>query len=182
MQLLQGDDFDQLFQIFKRRAFHLETQDSYALEEETESLRKFVAGEPEEDDPAWYERWNNLMCEATGSGKLVQRVRVVTEPHTDYTRWIFSTTDSNIAVGEDIRWLPRHLIDPNKLTTDDWWLFDDDLVAFTVFTPSGNLGGAAVTADPVIVEHCRSVRDRAWQLAIPHANYAISQPGSGIRQ
>ncbi|GAA3749126.1 hypothetical protein GCM10022225_36770 [Plantactinospora mayteni] len=78
----------------------------------------------------------------------------------------------NIAAGEDIRWLPRHLIDGISLPLDDFWLFDDNRVVFTVFEPSGQFVGGAETTDPYIVERCRSVRQQVWQRAIPHLAYA----------
>nr|WP_218022470.1 DUF6879 family protein [Nocardia amamiensis] len=61
--------------------------------------------------------------------------------HTDYTRWSLVVAHQNIAAGEEIRYLARRLIDPAELTTDDFWLFDDKLVAFTVFEPSGQFVG-----------------------------------------
>ena len=82
--------------------------------------------------------------------------------------------EHNIAAGEDIRWLPRHLIDTAELATDDYWLFDDNHVVFTVFTPNGAFMGGGATRDPVIVQHCRMVRDRVWEAAIPHAQYRVS--------
>jgi hypothetical protein len=96
----------------------------------------------------------------------------VTVPHVDYTRWGLAVAPHNIEAGEDIRWLPRHLIERAELTTDDYWLFDDDYVAFTIFTLDGAGAGAATTTDPVIVDHCRTVRDRVWDRAIPHSEYA----------
>ncbi|MFI1917662.1 DUF6879 family protein [Nocardia sp. NPDC020380] len=174
MRLLTSEEQEQLFRNCRRRAFHLEVQDSYAVEDEAEALAKFLETGEFEYDPEW-QHWDDLMREVTESGRLVQRVRVVTEPHTDYTRFLYATTGSNIDSGEDIRWLPRHAIAPAELTTDDWWLFDDDAVAFTTFRPDETLGGFAVTRDPKIVEYCRTVRDRVWPLAIPHAEYRITQ-------
>ncbi|MET8422407.1 DUF6879 family protein [Nocardia sp. NPDC004860] len=62
-----------------------------------------------------------------------------------------------VQAGEDVRYLPRHLIDSDELTTDDWWIFDDSVVAFTVFEPgdNGRWIGGAVTTDPRIVEYIR---------------------------
>ena len=71
----------------------------------------------------------------------------------------------------DIRYLPRHRIAPAELSTDDFWLFDDEFVAFTVFEPSGQFVGGALTHDPVIVNHCRAVWNRVWDRAVPHAEY-----------
>ncbi|WP_067532254.1 DUF6879 family protein [Nocardia crassostreae] len=172
MQLLSADEHEQLFRDCRHRAFHLEVQDSYAVEDEAEALAKFLETGEFEYDPEW-RHWDDLMLEVTESGRAVQRVRVVTEPHTDYTRFLYATTGSNIDSGEDIRWLPRHAIDPAELTADDWWLFDDDTVAFTAFRPDETLGGFAVTHDQGIVAYCGSVRDRVWGLATPHAEYRI---------
>ncbi|MBH0779398.1 DUF6879 family protein [Nocardia bovistercoris] len=169
MYLLAGDQLDELFRSSWQRAFHLELQDAYAVSSEFEPLRQFLAGEPE--DTTWQQGWLDLIHEITDTGKKVQRVRVVTEPHTDYTRWALSVSPRNIAAGEDIRWLPRHQIAPSDLTGDDYWLFDDHLAAFSVFTPSGEGTGFAVTTDPVIAEHFRTVRDRVWQAAVPHDEY-----------
>ncbi|MFJ1456283.1 DUF6879 family protein [Nocardia sp. N2S4-5] len=167
-----GPEFDQLFHDAKARAFHLETQDSYGqVAEEIEMMGKFLRGEPYEYPPNW-DHWFQLMKTTTSAGRSVQRVRVVTEPHGDYTRFALDyTTRFNQPSGEDIRWLPRHSIDPAELTPDDWWLFDDDTVLFTIFTSAGDFAGGALTRDPVIAQRCVTVRDRAWQLATPHDRY-----------
>ncbi|WP_227996098.1 DUF6879 family protein [Nocardia australiensis] len=94
---------------------------------------------------------------------------VVTVPHSDYQRWLLSTTGSNVEAGEDIRYLPRHLAD--DVPVDDWWLYDDDRVAFNLVDPDGKLDGMAVTSDSGIVAYCRSVRNCLWQKVIPFANY-----------
>ncbi|WP_416567102.1 DUF6879 family protein [Nocardia testacea] len=35
----------------------------------------------------------------------------------------------------------------------------------------GRPAGAAVTKDPGIAAHCRSIRDRLWEMATPYAEY-----------
>ncbi len=59
-----------------------------------------------------------------------------------------------------------------SLATDDFWLFDDRRVVYTVFEPGGRWAGGAHTADPVVVEHCRRTRDQVWARAVPHRRYA----------
>jgi hypothetical protein len=169
MQHLQNEAFIDLFRTFERTAYHLELQDSYSTPEEDGPFRLFLDGEP--DDYAWFREWEELVREVTASGRQMKRARVVTEPHTDYVRWCMVVAHRNIEAGEDIRYLPRHLIDPSELTTDDWWLFDDNLIAFTLFTPDGAASGVAITTDPVIVEHCRAVWNRVWDKGVPHAEY-----------
>jgi hypothetical protein len=80
----------------------------------------------------------------------------------------------NIAAGEDIRWLPRHQAEGIELPLDDFWLFDDERVVFTIFEPSGQFAGGAEITDPYIVERCRSVHQQVWQRAIPHAAYVTT--------
>ena len=169
MRLLQGPAFDGVFRTFKRSAFHLEVEDSYRTPDESEPFRKFLSGEP--DDYVWHQPWLDLIREATAAGRSVQRVRVVSVPHVDYTRWGLTVASLNIAAGEDIRWLPRNLVDPAELSADDFWLIDGQRVVFTIFTPDGAFSGGAETVDRVIVERCIDVRNRAWAAGIPHAQY-----------
>ena len=173
MQLLQGEAFDNLFREFRETAFHLEVQDSYQTPDETGPFELFLRGES--DDFAWHQPWLNLVRSASRAGKQITRARVVSVPHGDYTRWGLAVARHNIEAGEAIRYLPRHLIDPTELTTDDWWLFDDDHVVFTVFQPGGQFAGGASTTDPAIVRRCRSVRDTVWEAAIEHADYLKSE-------
>ncbi|MFC7528267.1 DUF6879 family protein [Actinoplanes sp. GCM10030250] len=169
MRLLLRDDFDDLFRTFERSAFHLEVADVYHTDEESEPIRRFLSGEP--DDFAWQRPWLDLIRNATAAGRSVRRLRVVTVPHVDYTRWLLSISALNEDAGEQIRWLPRHLVNGLPITADDFWVFDDDKVVYTLFAPDGSFTGGAQTEDGVIVEHCAKIRDALWPYAIPHGDY-----------
>ena len=169
MELLQGDAFFDQFPTITRRAFHLEVQDSYHTPDEAGPFAAFLAGEP--DDLVWHRPWLDLVRTVTSSGRTIDRVRVVTVPHVDYTRWGLAVAPYNIAAGEDIRWLPRHRVDAADLPADDFWMLDNDRVLFTVFEPSGRFAGGASTCDYRIVSYCRAVRDRLWAAAVPHDRY-----------
>ncbi|MFB8279187.1 DUF6879 family protein [Nocardia colli] len=168
MLLTHDDTFLALFHEAKREAFHLEVKDAYYTPE-YEPLRKYLADEPE--DYGWFQPWLNHVRETTGRGVAVNRARIVSVPHNDYTNYAKHVARLNVEAGEDVRYLPRHLIDPADLTTDDWWIFDDAVVAFTLFEPSGRWVGGAVTTDPRIVEYIRAVKERVWSTAIPLAEY-----------
>ncbi len=173
MEFLQNEVYYALFRTFARTAFHLEVQDSYHTPDEAGPFQLFLT--QQNDDLAWHQPWLNLVRNVTATGKTIKRARVVTVPHGEYTRWGLTVAPHNIAAGEDIRWLPRHLIEAGALSADDYWLFDDDLVVFTVFEPSGRFAGGAATSDPTIVSYCRTVRDRVWAVAIPHSKYVDSE-------
>ncbi|WP_433825574.1 DUF6879 family protein [Actinoplanes sp. CA-015351] len=178
MQLLLNDEFDEIFRGFQREAFHLEVADVYETPGETEPIRRYLAGEP--DDFEWQQPWLNLVRQTTGSGRTVRRLRVVTEPHGDYTRWLLSISHLNADAGEVIRWLPRAELNGLPIAADDYWIFDDRRVVFTLFAEDDlDIFGAA-TDDPAIVGHCVRVRDALWPVAVPHDAY--SKRWNGIKR
>ena len=170
MRLLQGPDFEEIFRTFDHSAFHLEVEDAYHTPDESEPFQRFLNNE--RDDFEWHRPWLDLVRKTTETGRRIERIRIVSLPHVDYTRWGLTVAPLNIECGEDIRWLPRPLLKGAEVTTDDFWLIDRKRVVFTVFTPDGTFSGGAETVDPVIVERCNRVRDGLWSLAIPHAEYA----------
>ncbi|MEU4332989.1 DUF6879 family protein [Nonomuraea dietziae] len=168
-----GPDFVALFTQFEHTAFRLEIRDRYNSPSETNRFALHRAG-----DPAWLDLdrveradWFELMRTATGAGKRVERVRVVTEPHTDYIRFEADMTPGNLEAGEDIRYLPRTHPVVAGLPSWDYWLFDSRLVARLVFDDDDRLQGAELLDDPGrVVEHC-VWRDVAWHYAIPYREY-----------
>lgn len=169
MKLLKDEDFDNLFRTFNRTAFHLELKDSYHVPEEAGPFELFLAGKP--DDFSWHQPWLSLVREATQAGKIMTRIRVVTVPHSDYVRWGLTVAPLNIAAGEDIRWLPRHLANGIDFPMDDYWLFDGNRVVCTVFEDDGRFAGGVEASDPEIIEQCRKVHEQVWALAVPHDEY-----------
>lgn len=166
MLLVPDEGFPDLLRTCKREAFHLEVLDSYAEPNEHEPFRRFLADEP--DDYAWFQPWAELVEETTSRGVAVTRVRIITEPHTDYTRFALAVAELNVRAGEDIRYLPRHAA--GEVPPDDYWLLDDETVVFSAFGESGGWSGA-VTTDPHIAAYCRGLRARFWPLATPLPEY-----------
>ena len=153
---------------YEHTAFRLETRERYNEPEETEPLRRFFAGEP---DYAWNDDWVALMRRRSADGRRMQRVRIVTEPHSDYTRFGLDLARVNVPAGEDIRYLPRERATGLDLPGHDFWLIDSTRLAILHFGEDDVLLGAEVHADPaVVVKHCY-FRDVAWHYAIPFAEY-----------
>ncbi|MGW7753649.1 DUF6879 family protein [Streptomyces violaceusniger] len=172
MDLITPAQRDKLFDTFERDAFHLELRDDYGSPIEDTPYARWQRAEP--DDYAWFTPWMTLMKRVTGEGKTVRRVRVVSEPHSQYVGWEHSLTNLNIEAGEDIRWLPRHQL-PEGITFpvqgNDWWLYDDRLLAVGHFDSGGRVLGSEVTDDPDIVAECVRIRELLWSIAIPHSKY-----------
>ncbi|MCX5376127.1 DUF6879 family protein [Streptomyces sp. NBC_00091] len=172
MELISSAERNRLFETFEHDAFHLELRDDYTVPNEASPFTRWLSGEP--DDLQWFEPWAREMRRVTADGRTVRRVRVVTQPHSPYIQWEHSLTDGNEQAGEDIRWLPRHLLPSGlRLPMDgnDWWLFDDRLLAVGHFDHEGRVLGSELIEDVDAVEECIRVRDLLWASAIPHAEY-----------
>jgi hypothetical protein len=168
MEPLSYEDFKALA-CARMRAFHLEQRDSYNVAAEDEPFRRWLQGKP--DDYAWHQDWLTFVRQATAAGVQVQRVRLASIPHSEYIRWGLDVSPLNIEVGEDIRYLPRHLTKDIELPDEDFWLLDDDALILSVFSADGRTGGFARDPAPELRRQCLAVRDRVWERAIPYAQY-----------
>ncbi|MEE1798233.1 hypothetical protein PUR57_06015 [Streptomyces sp. JV176] len=170
--LVTGEQRDKLFHTFQQEAFHLELKDAYRTTVEDGPYAKWQRGE--DDDYAWFTPWLDQTRALTATGKKIRRVRVVSEPFTDYIRWEHSLTPLNLEAGEDIRWLPRRLLHGPvtfPVNGNDWWLFDREVLAVTHFREDGRYEGSELIEDPKIVGDCVRLRDQLWGLALPYDQY-----------
>jgi hypothetical protein len=115
--------------------------------------------------------WSELVRTSTARGVSFRRARIVSEPLSDYIRFEHAITASNIAAGEQVRWLSRKLARGLSVPVNDFWVFDDRLVRFGYFAGDGTYLDDEVTDDPTIVRTCAAAFEAVWGLAIPHADY-----------
>jgi hypothetical protein len=176
LELVSSEERDKLLTSFKREALHLEMRDVYAIEDEGERLARFLERGYRDHDAEVEERqsWMTLVQDATSAGKVFKRVRVISEPVTDYIRYEWAGTGANIDAGEQIKWLPRRMTSTIALPGNDFWLFDDSIVVFTIFTGKGDVVERQLTTDPAAVQLCRSAFEATWKIAIPHSEYRPS--------
>ena len=145
-------------------------RDRYDAPYENESLRRFLAGEP--DDLPWFQDWLSMIRAATVSRRRFHRVRVVSVPLTDYSRFgIWCARLTNDA-GEDIRYLTRDRAVAAGLPGEDYWLFDSRRLVRMHFDDGDRfLGGEVVPDAKEIVEH-NYWRDAAWHHAVRRDDFA----------
>lgn len=176
MSLITGDEFGDLFRSFDHTAFRLEPRDRYNSPGEHEPLRRFLAGE--KDDLSWNQPWLDLMAEHAANGRIVRRVRVVTVPLTDYSRFgLWCARFANEA-GEEIRYLPRD--QAAGLPDFDYWLFDSNRVAQLHFDEDDKLLGAEIITDPAVVVELSAAREDAWHRSISRTEFESSVLGSTV--
>ncbi|GAA1728370.1 DUF6879 family protein [Streptomyces yatensis] len=129
------------------------------------------------DDPAdrasWWRPWLDLIQDTVARGVVVRRARIVSEPVSEYIRFEHSGTFTNIAAGEQVRWLPRRRASDIALPGNDFWLFDSRIIRWNHFTGDGGSAGQDVSDDPAAAKLCAAAFDEVWAAAIPHEQYEL---------
>jgi hypothetical protein len=168
---VSGGQFEELLERgFGREAAHLEMRDAYGTATELPYMARWAAGEP--DDLQWLQGWCGTLRGHVKAGRSVRRARVVSEPLSDYQRWSRSIALPMVEAGEDIRWVPRRLLSAVALPGNDFYLFDDRLAVFLLYTGNGLAAGQVSSADPAVLRLCRASFEAAWKLSVPHREYA----------
>jgi hypothetical protein len=167
MELLVGDSLRALFRSFEHTAFRLEVRERYDVTYEVEPYQRFMAGQ--QISLEFLQAWLDLIASLKADGKRIERVRVISRPPSDYTRYGLWQAPHNITAGEDIRYVDRALA--GSLPAHDFWLFDSSRLYVMHFGPTDELLGAELVTDATsIVRHCYW-RDTAWHIAVPFADY-----------
>lgn len=145
-------------------------RERYNSPKEAESFETFLAGEP--DDLAWHQNWLAMLREATAAGRRFSRVRVVSVPLSDYSRFGVWISQFASQAGDDIRYLPRDAAQVNDLPEHDYWLFDSRTLVRMHFGADDRFVGGEVIDDPEVVVQHNYWRDVAWHHAIPRSEFA----------
>jgi hypothetical protein len=169
VQEITADDLTELTGSFQRSMIHLETRDAYGTETELPHMAKWLAGEP--DDFGWLDEWCSKIRAHVAAGRSARRVKIVSEPLSDYQRWAYDVFTPIVAAGEDVRWLARPLVSTICLPGNDFYLLDDERVVFLHYAGTGLNTGFTTTTDPDIVEMCATAFEKVWPLATLHSEY-----------
>jgi hypothetical protein len=163
------EDLTGLFTSFQREALHLEMRDSYGTTAEIPHFAKWEAGEP--DDTDWLQPWFDTVRAGAQAGKAFRRARIVSEPISNYQKWVLKDSHLFVEAGEDIRWVPRSRVSTVALPGNDFWLFDDQIVVFLIFAASGLVVERQKTTNRTAIALCRTAFDVVWKLSIPDSEY-----------
>ncbi|MFI8461780.1 DUF6879 family protein [Kitasatospora sp. NPDC085464] len=167
--------FADLIRSAQHSALHLEMRDWYAVENETDGFTAWRQGKrlDPENRESWWRPWLDLVQEVTRKGVAIRRARVVSEPVSEYIRFEHSGTFTNVAAGEEIRWLPRRGASGIALPGNDCWIFDGRVVQFNIFDGDGRWVHTDQTEDPAVVALCASAFEAVWDAGVPHQNFAV---------
>lgn len=167
--------FDDLIANCSRSAIHLEMRDSYAVDYESGPFADWKRGLRHDPDnrESWWRPWLDLVHETVSRGVVMQRARIVSEPVSEYIRFEHSGTFTNIAAGEQVRWLPRRQASGLALPGNDFWLFDGQWIRWNHFAGDGSFTGEEISDDPASAKLCAEAFESVWSRAIPHDVYEI---------
>ena len=119
--------------------------------------------------------WLDMLRAATAEGRRFARVRVVTLPLTDYSRFGLWCAQFTNAAGEDIRYLPRDTAEAVRLPNHDYWLFDSRKLVRMHFDDNDAFLGGEVIEDPAVIVQHNYWRDAAWHHAVRRDEFATEQ-------
>lgn len=167
-------DLASLFDSFRSTAFRLECLSAYAVTEddEAQAFRLWLAGQ---QPPQKEREWPKLCASAVAARKSMQRVRLVTQPLSDYLRFEMEWGyPPNVAAGEDIRILDH---EPAGLLKVDFWLFDETTAVVLEYADDGRFLRAVVAAS---VEPYRQAKKLALASSEPFSRYLERNPTARI--
>ena len=169
---MSPEDFDAHFNRFASSVFRLEVLQHYAGEEDR--VEAFRLGLPRPERSVRTSPWLARIAVTTATeGKRWQRVRVVEEPLSDYTRYEMTSYVESQAAGEEIRIVPRGAGSPLIMLQHDFWLFDagtpDEFALLMDYDTSGRFRDAELIANPG--PRFEQERDLALRWSVPLNEY-----------
>jgi hypothetical protein len=180
---LTAQELGGAFAGFEYTAFRLETRESYAgTSYDSPLFARWLTGQLPELDPKT--PWQRMVRAATAEGRQFARVRIVSEPWSDYTRYALWQSLQNIAAGEDIRYLSRQRAEaaglPARLSEHDYWLFDSSLLIPMYYDDATDgFRRCEILDDPAVIVQHNYWRDAAWHHALPRDEY-VRQVGEPV--
>lgn len=160
---LTSEEFWEYFENFRTVAWRWEAQPVYTMPSEHDNITNFLAGKPK---PATHNAaWHEDIRTWAHHGKTLERVRVFSEPLTDYQRYQAEwTIPGNVAAGEDVRIIPADVAGQCGLPTYDFWIIDTTIVVHLNFDDAGRLVDRELINNPDLAQY------QGWQqLAIAHS-------------
>jgi hypothetical protein len=151
-----------------RNTLKLELRDNYAVDDE--DLKAWRSGQYE-TLTASYQVWADEVASRMELGKTVRRVRIVSEPLSEYQQMSVRFSGFAVDAGEDLRWLPRRLTSTLLLPGNDFFVLDGEKVIFNVLDGADDRAEQQLYVDAETVKACRDAFEAAWSLAIPHHDF-----------
>lgn len=167
MELISVEERNKLI-VSARVRLKLELRDRYAVDDVTfAAWRRGDAVTVRERMAATGRR----VAAETADGVIQRRIKVISEPASEYMRFAWDISGPLVAAGEDIRWLPRRLASPLLLPGNDVFVLDGAMALFNVLDGDDGRAEQQLWTEAEVVKQCQAAFEAAWQVAIPHSGY-----------
>ena len=173
---LTNQEYARLFDTYERTAFRLETRLRYNADDEREAVRCFLNGEPIDLD--WLRPWLHQVNAAARRGRRMQRVRLITNPPSDYLRFALWTTPHLIKAGDEIRYLPEERAQDLNLPRHDFWIFDSRRVVRLHFDTEDRFAAADLITEAGEVAPYLQARTAAMHHSLAFERYRDAYPSA----
>lgn len=150
----------------------VELRDNYGMD--GKNLRAWLSGDLAAVE-ASYAGWAESMAAMTARGETFRRVRVVSEPLSDYQQMAVRFSGLAVDAGEQLRWLPRRLVSAVPLPGNDAFVMDGAAAMFNVLNGNNDKPQPQYSRDPEVVKFCINAFETAWELATPHHEYRAAR-------
>ncbi|MQY04756.1 DUF6879 family protein [Actinomadura macrotermitis] len=162
--------FEALLAGAERSVVHLEARDTYDTTDPA-----FIEWRRTGDTSYEWDDWIELVGGVVARGVRFRRLRIVSEPVSDYIRWEHAISYGNIRAGEELRWLPRRLAYDLMTPVADYFMFDQRVIRYNFTAGDGTgLDVYEHVTDPRAIIPVVGVFEMLWERAVPHADYTPS--------
>lgn len=173
---ITADEFDALFDEFRRSVYRLEALPAYDIGEEDEDLAAWRAGRPLPERSVRTSPWLARIAFSTlEGGKEWARTRVLDEPLTEYERFELVAYVESQACGDQMRIALRSDVGD---VGPDFWLFDAEtasapgaLAVVMLYDELGCWVGSEKVTDQVRIAQMVAVRARVDAASVPLNDY-----------
>lgn len=179
--VISGAEFGALFDRFRFSAFRMETLQAYVVEEDQAAIDGWRTGQARPEYSVRTSPWAARLATTSIAGKSWQRLRVVSLPLSEYTRWEMAAYIESAVLGEEIRILVRSK--EFEDLTEDFWLFDEgepDARAVTLHYDDAGRPGEheyEYVTDPSMIARLTQTAARGWDAGIPLNRFLAAGKG-----
>jgi hypothetical protein len=136
--------WNQYWQDMKQEWFKVEVLQDYTGEDDSPSLRAWLAGNKEQSlallEKTSHNGWREMCKEKRDAGVLMRRIRIIEKPYTPYTKWEFEFYKHiNIAGGEQIFIVNKQAVADVDLPSGDLMMFDNKRVVVCIYDKTGRM-------------------------------------------
>lgn len=167
-------EFDILARTYLKTAFRMEMLPQYLVDHLNPNFKAFLAGDPIPPPNPAGTRWSDMIREHVAAGRIMARVHILPDKLTPYLKYeIEWGYTKNAVAGDDIRIMLPDRCDQElrRVLTQDFWIFDDELVVLVDYDPQGRFKGLRQIGNGESIAIYQDAKRLSWERSIPLSEF-----------